>query len=381
MLERPEYPKERLCMVVTDYPIKTEVEQEEPYCSASNMTLMGDLHKIGIKQKECYFTYFSYERPTKESYDYINDFSKHASLEPVGGGKLGLLGEEYHQISSQKDLYMSNTLWKEFQGLLENIRKVKPKLIIVTGKWSLLFLTACTTYAKTQGNFKDAKPQGGLNKFRASMLKVHESLELGDILVFPMLPTITKMRSPEKIPILKWDLNKAGAIYKDVVAGKSKKYLEPKREFFYQLNLESIIKHLTEFIKEVELKPTLVSVDIETRHATIDCIGITTKVNQGLCIPFSTLENPHIWNSEDEFELVALLKKLLLLPNCRIVGQNFSYDAQYLYKFWLLDVHAYLDTMVLHHVMFNYMPKSLDFLASVYSDNYKYWKDMQSHGK
>ena len=381
MLARPEHPKERLCMVVTDYPIKTEVEQEEPYCSASNMTLMGDLHKIGIKQKECYFTYFSYERPTKESYDYINDFSKHASLEPVGDGKLGLLGEEYHKISSQKDLYMSNTLWLEFQGLLENIRQVKPKLIIVTGKWSLLFLTACTTYAKTQGNFKDAKPQGGLNKFRASMLKVSESLELGDILVFPMLPTTTKMRSPEKIPILKWDLNKVGAIYQDIVDGDAEKYLEPKRDFLYDLDFNYITGYLLGLIGVIYDKPMLVSVDIETRHSTIDCIGITAKVNSGICIPFSTLESPFIWTTEQELEIVTLIKRLLSMENCKIVGQNFSYDAQYLYKFWLLDVHAYLDTMVLHHVMFNYMPKSLDFLASVYSDNYKYWKDMQSHGK
>lgn len=381
-LTRPRFPKPRNAMVVTDFPIKTEVEQDKPYCSASNMTLMGDLHRVGIKQKGCFYTYFSYERPTKDSYDFVNDFAKHKNLEPVGSD-LGIAGQIFHQLETVKDLWVSETLWLEFQGLLAAIREVKPKIIIVTGKWSLFFLTTCTTYAKTQGTWKDAKPQGGLNKFRASILRIDETFGAGfkDIIVFPMLPVTTKMRSPEKAPVLAWDMKKAGAIYQDLINGESEKYLEPKTDFNFEQDFNKIVGYLRGLTKGLTIAPSLVSVDIETRHSTIDCIGITPKTGAGICIAFSTLENPLLFSAKQELEIVMLIRELLPMENCRVIGQNFSYDAQYLYKFWLIDVHSYFDTMVAHHVLYNYMPKSLDFLASVYCDQYKYWKDMQSHGK
>lgn len=379
-LTRPRFPKNKTCMVVSDYPIKTEVEQDAVYSSASNMTFMGDLYKIGIEQTDCFFTYFSYERPGKESYDFIKEFAKHKSLEPAGTG-LGIAGEVFHKYQPEKDLHISETLWKEFQGLLETIRQVQPKIIIITGKWSLFFLTNCVPYSKTQGNWKDRKPLGGLNKFRASILELDSSYGFSNIIVYPMLPPTTKLRSPEKAPIIQWDFNKLGEIYKEILAGNAKKFLDPEKSYYFEQNFDYILGLLDGFIANLNREPFLVSVDIETRQFNIDCIGFTAKTHAGICIALSTLENPLIWTEDQELELVLKMKQLLAHPNCRIVGQNFNYDAQYLYKFWLLDVHSYLDTMILHHCMYNYMPKSLDFLASIYCDSYKYWKDLQKFTK
>lgn len=390
MLKRPEFPHSKNCMVISDYPIKSEVDQDQAYCSASNLTLMGDLHRVGIKQKDCGYTYLSYERPEQESFDFMRDFSKHKNLEPFPEVKLqdlttnvGAGGQPFYKLEHQKDTYVSEKLMTEFLGLLKQIRIVNPKMIIITGKWSLFFLTGVTTHAKTQGNFKDSKPLGGLSKFRASVLSLFAGFNLPNILVLPLLPPTTRHRMPDKLPIIQWDFNKAGEIYHKLIEEQVSPdyYLKTKRNFVFTLDIDQLIRQLNLIYSEIAFGEVLVSVDIETRHGTIDCIGLTTKVNKGVCIPFSTIDSPIIWDAEDEVKLVTGIKQILLHPNCKIVGQNFSYDAQYLYKFWLIDVHAYLDTMTMHHVMFNYMQKSLDFLASVYCDQYAYWKDMQDHGK
>lgn len=367
-------PREKDLMVISDYPIVNEVERDIPYSGASNLTLLSDLHKVGIKQSSCSLTYLSYERPSKESYDWRMDFKKHKNVDDFS---------KWFKLEHKKDLYVSDTLWNEFQGLLKEIEIVKPKIIIIAGKWSFFFLTGKISYLKTQGNFKDQKPLGGLNNYRASIMQSWEGFNLPECIVFPILPAVTKQRSPEKIPVIKWDFRKLEDIYKKIIDEKVNFdfYLKPDRELIIGDSPIKIRRYFTSIIEKLDNEITLISTDIETRNNTIDCIGISYEKTRAICIPFSTIDSPNLWTFEEELEIHLLLLKIFKHKNFRNIGQNFSYDSQYLYKFWLINVNTEIDTMILHHCLYNTMPKSLDFLASVYSENYCQWKDMQTHGK
>jgi hypothetical protein len=373
-MHRPKHPSPKPVMVIVDYPIQNEVERDFPWSGASHLSLLSDLAKAGIPQRFIHTTYLSYERPDKDSYDWATDFCKKKGLETKG---------DFLPLEHQKDLYCSPELTLEVHMLLDEITKVQPKLIIVAGKWSLFFLSGKVSYTATQGSGKSQKPLGGLSKYRASLETSWGGFKLPEHILFPVLPPVTKQRSPDKIPVMQWDCLKAGDLFKGLVEeGKTvASYLEPKQEFILGTELETVTGYMTELLTELDKGSLLVSVDIETRYSsTIDCIGIAYQNNRGICIPFSTLDNPNFWTAEEEYKVFELLLKVLAHENIQVTGQNYAYDAQFIWKFWLTKTEASTDTMILHHVLYNNMEKNLAFLASVYCDNYQYWKDDQQHG-
>lgn len=118
------------------------------------------------------------------------------------------------------------------------------------------------------------------------------------------------------------------------------------------------------------------SVDIETRAGHIACLGIAWAKNEALCIPFMCVEvQAGYWMEEQETAVIQALFRVLCHPNAQIVGQNFIYDAQYIYRHWGFVPNFARDTMLGHHVCFPGMQKGLDFLSSMYCQKHVYWKD------
>ena len=371
-MKRPKYPMIKPVMIVTDYPIQNEVERDMAWAGASHLSLLSDIAKAGISQKYLHTTYLSYERPDKDSFDWSTDFKKKKNLPEDASA--------WVEVPHQKDLYVSTTLWEEFQALLREIHEVKPSIIVVIGKWSLFFLTGSVSYTDTQGSGKSQKPLGGLAKLRASVESVHECFNI-DALVFPMLPPVTKQRSPDKIPVIKWDCLKLVDIYNRIAEGESLAYfLELHQEHIIGIDFKEVTTWLSKLQAQLELQPTLVSVDIETKFKSIiDCIGIAYSKNSGICIPFATEQCSSYWSAEEETIIMWQLRSIFQHENCKIIGQNFAYDSQFIHKFWLVSTSAETDTMILHHTLYNNMQKDLAFLASIYCEHYRYWKDDQTH--
>jgi len=144
---------------------------------------------------------------------------------------------------------------------------------------------------------------------------------------------------------------------------------------------------------EAEAGALKLACDIETRAGHIACIGVAWSTHEALCIPLLCVERPEgYWDEAEESEIVWLLYRLLTHPNVLCVGQNFIYDAQYILRHWHWVPARVRDTMVAQHVCFpsggtpldkkgkakkssSGMPKSLDFIASMYCEYYVYWKD------
>jgi DNA polymerase I-like protein with 3'-5' exonuclease and polymerase domains len=177
------------------------------------------------------------------------------------------------------------------------------------------------------------------------------------------------------------DYKKLGSIFKSIKESDSNLdyWLTPDRKATIGISKDIIIDFFQDLLLRLDREPTKVSIDIETRHNTVDCIGFSFDKTEGLVIPFSTLSNPNPWNFEDELVITLWMLKVLNHENLQIVGQNFSYDSQYLNKFYFINLHPHLDTMIANHVLYNYMPKDLSYLASIYCDTFSQWKDMQTH--
>jgi DNA polymerase-1 len=393
MLNRPLHPKQKTVTLIVDVPNKIELENEEPFSSASNLNLLTSLRTgrvniwnkeaipnfTGINSLDIFTTYLDYdyygESEVQLNFDFNKECKKRKELE-AEDGRFFSEDIEYFLIPHQKDLYVSRRLWNHIQSLIEEIKKVGSKLIIVTGKWALFFLTGSTTFAQTAGTPKDKKPLGGLVKFRSSVMEIHPCWGEFDAILVPIYHTVNSSGMPDKVPIMEIDIQKLAYRYHKIKEEGIKYFLEPPKEYILGTEKDVVLSYLSQIKETLDEKPTLLCVDIETFfHSVIDCIGITLSKDSGICIPFCTVDKPYFWSKEDEIDILCAIREVLLHPNALHLGQNYQSDCQYFYFCLKMKINGEDDTMVLHHILYNYLPKDLAFLASVYCEFYRYWKD------
>jgi len=402
-LERAAFPRQKDVFIVNDVPVKVEITNGDKFSAISNLNMLTAFRKGGldiysetkpeynITSKDIWTTYLDYtyyaEGIVDSNFDFNKEFKKRKDLKEVDGelfwdkpivsGDLEQQTIRFHKLEHQKDVYIADRLYNELQALLTEIESVKPKLIIVTGKWSLFLLTGCTSLVQNMGTIKDKKPFGGLARFRASILQIHEVFNLSTkCILMPIYHTVNAISMPDKQFIMDMDIQKVCYTYGMIKSHGVNYFIRNSREYITGTELTSIIEYLEELLQKLDLAPLTVSIDIETMFwSVIDCIGIAHEIDRGLCIPFSSKNKSSIWTIEEESILLDYLRRILLHKNIRIIGQNFSYDAQYFNKLLGIRVDAQDDTMVLAHVLRNYLPKDLGFLASLYCDKYSYWKE------
>jgi DNA polymerase I-like protein with 3'-5' exonuclease and polymerase domains/uracil-DNA glycosylase len=120
--------------------------------------------------------------------------------------------------------------------------------------------------------------------------------------------------------------------------------------------------------------PLPVAVDLETKHKLIDCIGFGLSATEAFCIPILCRDGFY-WSEDEEVEIIKLIREVLSHHNIQVLGQNFSYDAQYLARQWGLVLPSRLyDTMVSWHVLFPGLEKGLDVLNSLFAEHPEQWK-------
>lgn len=121
-----------------------------------------------------------------------------------------------------------------------------------------------------------------------------------------------------------------------------------------------------------------VAVDVET-IGTITCVGFGVSAG-AISVPFWDRRNKstfHYWREPvDELAAMTWVRDKLLSPNPKIF-QNCLYDLQHFWRDWGVVPNNVLDdTMLIHHNLQLEMPKSLEFLGSIYLDS-PAWKDLR----
>jgi len=383
-------------MIINDVPVKKEIELEEKFSAISNLNMLTAFRKgkldtysseqsslPGITHKDIYTTYLDYtyygEPELENNFDFNKEFKKRKELTDIEGDLYYIEAEQstrFHKVEHQKDIYISDRLYKELLSLIDEINACSPKIIIVTGKWALFLLTGCASYTANASTAKLRKPLGALAKFRSSILQIDSSWNIQhECILMPIYHPVNALSMPDKAYIMDMDIQKICYMFKDISERGVEVYIKPDKTYIIGDTKEKVFSYLDEILSICETREVLVSIDIETFFSsTIDCIGLAYEINRGICIPFASNGIPSIWSLEDEIEILLKLREVLLHKNCLHIGQNYQYDCQYYLKLWGIYVEPTHDTMVLHHILYNKYPKDLAFLASLYCETYSYWK-------
>jgi len=107
------------------------------------------------------------------------------------------------------------------------------------------------------------------------------------------------------------------------------------------------------------------SLDIETRANHVACFSIAIDT-KALCIPIQNPAGPAYTSYQEAGIWQAVAR--LMQRNPRLVGQNLTFDLEYLFDYGLEPSGIWMDTMLSHAILYPEFPKGLDYLCSMYTE-------------
>lgn len=340
---KPFHPPGATVMLVGEAPGAEEVKQCTPFVGASGIELSLMMGEAGMKRNDCYLTNVVRGRPPGGEISSWIAANKTEEAALLGRGGIRYNGK-----------VISPELYTGIQLLRSEMESVRPKLIIALGNVALWALTG----------------EQGIGSWRGSELIASLSGEWRP----PCLPTYNPagvLRQWTLRRVVVQDFRRARGILEHGIRN-------PRWNFSVEPSFESTLSVL-DFLQarlDSSTTPIELSVDIETRNYHIACLGIAWDLRNAICIPFLDARKPSgYWTLAEESEIIFRLYKILTHPRAVTIGQNFLYDAQYIWRYWGFIPTTVRDTMLTQHLCFPGLPKSLDFISSLYCESYRYWKD------
>lgn len=331
-------------MLVGECFTREEEEAGEAFLGKCGIDLNNMLFEAGIMRGDCYSTNVVNLRPP---FDDINNLIAHTKK----GIKPGYI--------PVRNLYVSPEIVAGVERLYQEIDLLKPKVIIAFGNIALWALTGAT----------------GIVKWRGSQL---QCLDLNSnkkgIVIIPTLPPYMVTYIHENRAMVVSDLRTVKRI-----AIQTTPYQFPGSNwnFIVRPSFPKVMSVLQALTKRLDGGLELwIDFDLETRAGHIACAGISWTKTDALCIPFMCVNDYNgYWGLDEEANIVHALYKLLTHKNVKVRGQNLLFDCQYTYRHWHFFPNVKQDIMISHHTCFLGLPKSLAFQASIYCEDYLYWKD------
>lgn len=327
-------------MIVGEFPTQEEVIKGFPFAGAAGDELSRMLKDAGIYRSECFMTMALKTRP-------------------VAGKLENVIAETKAAITNShvllRDKFCLPVVIQSMEVLKREVEMCQPNVIIACGNLAMWMLTG----------------EWGVGSWRSSIMECDLQLNLDyKPKVIPTYAPYTITRQWSWRPIMVHDLKRA----KNESLFRSINRVE--YDFILRADFATTVDVLSQLIARADSQPLKLAVDLETRAGHIACCGIAWTTRNAICIPLMCVERPGgYWDLQEESHIVFLLYKLLTHKNVKVVGQNFSYDAQYTYRHWHFIPNLARDTMLAQHVLFSNMPKSLDYLSSMYCAYHCYWKD------
>lgn len=339
VIVRPSGPIPARIMIVGEAPGGEEEARGEPFVGASGYELTKMLHEAGIQRSECFITNVCRVRP------YKNDIN-----ELIAKAKKDRMAEH----SPLRDKWVKKPIHEGFAMLRQELAMVKPNIIVALGNVPLWALTGLW----------------GIMKWRGSMLWT-DDFTGHNIKVIPTIHPAAILREWSQRAVAVHDLRRAARFR------NGEPYPKPQWDMVVRPSFDAALSELEDIHAKLETSndPVELSFDIETLEGHIACAGVTLG-SRGICIPLMCVENSEgYWLEDEEAELVWRFRKILTHKNAAVIGQNLLYDSQYTYRWWGFVPNVKMDTMIAQHVAWAGLPKSLAFQASMYCDQYRYWKD------
>lgn len=328
-------------MIVGDYPSTYDKIRLEPFSGPDGNTLNGMLHEAKISRTECFTSVIYPEVPYGRPGDELDAIALPRAKCPHEGWKCIDHGFWVHPL-----------VVDGFEALKRRIDLVKPTVIVVAGNLALKLLTG----------------KWGTKSWRGSLLWQEKTAH--HCKVIPVYPPATINRDWSLRAVTVHDFRRV------LMESLTPEIKRPEYSFIVRPNFSQVCQEFARLRGLLAKGPVKISTDIETRAGHIACIGWATSQTEAFCLPLMCIERPAgYWSLEEEEYIWTELRELLVHPNWQIIGQNWLYDAQYIYRFLFAKTYAWHDTMISQHCIYPGTPKGLDYLSSLYCDYYVYWKD------
>lgn len=323
--------------IVGEAPGETEEETGLPFQGHAGRMLSELLESAEIPREECYLTNVLWTRPPQNK---LEAFCV-PKADPSALAQMPAL---------LKGLYLKNDFQPELDRLRDELRRVRPNLIVALGNTAAWAILGQTAISKIRGTVIES-PYGK---------------------VLPTYHPAAIFRQWDLRPILAADLLKAR---------RELEYPEIRRPRRV-VHIDPTLEEIRQTIAARRETSHLIAIDIETSGGQITCIGFGFARDFALVIPFVDNRKPgrHAWPVlEAEVEAYKLVQEILLLPQPKVF-QNGLYDLQYIRRYRWQVANALEDTMLMHHALHPELLKGLGFLGSIYTDE-PAWKLMRTQKK
>ena len=323
-------------LIVGEFPNEADLRRGEPFIGGAGFELTKMLQEAGLRRDDCYLTYVMKERVYGQSLS-------------------SLIAEKKKDITPRHVLYRGKYVMPEVvdavEALRREIERVRPNVVCTSGNLALWALTG----------------EWSSFSWRSSVM---ESTLVPGQKVVPTLGFGIVHSQWSQRPIIVHDLKRVQRQSKTAeIIGRNKEFLIPTdnsddefRKIFNYLGTLSSIDSIK------------IGGDIETRAGHISSIAFAKSNDEAVCVPLMAANKPEgFWSEEQEAALVHMM--LQVMSKHTIIGQNWNYDAQYIFRHWHFQCPRVHDTMIQQHSCFSNLPKNLAFLSSMYCEDHLYWKD------
>jgi DNA polymerase len=348
-------PRDAKIMLVGEAWGETEEWEKTSFVGGSGQELNRMLAEVGIAREACFATNVIAARPPS------NNLWK------------WLGSEKEKNFPEFMGLRPSPAVVEGVHRLWEQIRTVKPELVIAVGNWAFWALSSEVRIRKgdkSAGEDSTIHVPSGIMNFRGSMLYTRK--EIGNFRLLPIIHPAAIMRS--------WELREP-TIHD--LRYRIPKALRGDWEHTVTIN------HLPRFNEVVDFlssKLTLLNSgqsvklahDIETLGPVLTCMGFADSSTNAIVIPFIKKENEGFashWPLREEVILTRLICAVLSHPRAQIIGQYYHYDSTYMAKLYGIVPPLFHDTHGAQHLLFPGTSKDLGYLSSLYCGYHRYWKD------
>jgi len=337
---RPTGPCPAKIMIVGEAPGEREVAEGQPFVGFSGQEMSKMLQEAGIMRSECFITNV-------------------VRVRPPGNDVSSFIAQRKSDISAQhimmRGKFVLPAVRDGFELLKREIEMCQPNVIIAFGNVALWALTGAW----------------GITSWRGSVMECDLELALDyKPKVVPAYHPASILRQWSWRQIAIHDLRRAAS------QSKFREVIRPDYNHVIRPDYSTAVTVLHQLYQQVCERPGKIAVDIETRAGHIACIGLAWSDRDAICLPLMCVERPEgYWPIEQETQIAFALYQLLTHPNCEVIGQNFSYDAQYFWRHMHFLPRLKRDTMLTQHTLFSNLQKGLDFLSSMYCEHHLYWKD------
>jgi uracil-DNA glycosylase family 4 len=321
-------PRDAKVVIVGEAPGRSEDMSGQPFTGYSGTLLDQSLAAVGLRRQDCYITNVVKTRPPN------NDF-----------------GTLYRDSKRQEP---SDVLIHSIKELRAEISQVQPNVIIALGTESLRALTG----------------KQPITKWRGTVI----STSIGKVI--PTYHPAYILRMYHERVVFEKDLRRA------VKESKSRDYHKPEPLCVVKPDFVTVMETLG------RIQPgSRVSFDIETHGKHVRCLGLAWGRWSSICIPFTHQKNVNIgnvvlidhsvgssdplnyWTEEQEYVILQELDRIFRDRRIQKIAQNAPFDTTILLQdFGLVVEGIWMDTLLAQHTCYAELPKSLDFLTSIYTD-------------